>query len=218
MMAIHWLLPLVYLLASLAVAQDYYYSEGGPSDAAITTKSVTETVTKYLSQCSPEYTSSRTSDITLSGTITITSTLESTISIVVTTNVTDVSGIAPTGLTPSQSGISFTGLTYQPTVTGGGTYSGLNCSSTAANITTLSCSTATVIVPPPLITSSMYSTSPVSHSTHSTISVLGTSSAVATNVPPSQIPVSGSSKLESNVVLQSLGAFGVMSLLVAMFL
>lgn len=143
MMAIHWLLSLVCLLASLVVAQDYYYSEGGPSDTAVTTKSVTETVTKYLSQCSPESTSSSISDTTLSSTTTITSTLESTISIVVTSNVSDASGAAPTGLTSSQSGISFTGLTYQPTVTGGGPCSGLNCSSAIANTTTSSCSTAT---------------------------------------------------------------------------
>ncbi|KAI2633269.1 hypothetical protein GGS26DRAFT_598193 [Hypomontagnella submonticulosa] len=215
-MAIHWLLSLVCLLASLVVAQDYYYSEGGPSDTAVTTKSVTETVTKYLSQCSPESTSSSISDTTLSSTTTITSTLESTISIVVTSNVSDASGAAPTGLTSSQSGISFTGLTYQPTVTGGGPCSGLNCSSAIANTTTSSCSTATVVVSPPTIT---LTTSLMSPSAHSTISVHGTSSAAATDVPPSQIPVSGSSRLGGDAALQGfLGALGVMSLLVARFL
>ncbi|OTA96161.1 hypothetical protein M434DRAFT_28019 [Hypoxylon sp. CO27-5] len=197
-MAIHWLLSLVCLLASLTVAQEY--SEGDLLDATIT-KSVTETVTKYLSQCGVTIDPFQPQDITLSGTTTLTSTFQSTISIIVTANATNASVAAATGFNTSQSGVIFTSLSLPHC-------SGFNCSTSIANFTKVPCSTATVTVPAPITTSSIYSITP-----H------GTFSAEPTNVSPSQVPVSKSAKLRDDIITQGfLGVLGIILILVSGFL
>ncbi|KAI0139163.1 hypothetical protein F4776DRAFT_53827 [Hypoxylon sp. NC0597] len=197
-MAVHWFLSLVCLLASLTVAQEY--SEGDLLDATIT-KSVTETVTKYLSQCGVTIDPFQPQDITLSGTTTLTSTFQSTISITVTTNTTHASALAATGFNASQSGVTFTSLSLPHC-------SGFNCSTPFANVTKVPCSTATVTVPAPIITSSVYSINP-----H------GTSAAEPTNVSPSQVPVSRSARLRDDIIMQRfLGVLGIVLMLVSDFL
>ncbi|KAI2607706.1 uncharacterized protein GGS25DRAFT_497140 [Hypoxylon fragiforme] len=141
-MAIPWLLSLVFLLAPLAVAQGY--SDGNDLLDVTITKSVTETVTKYLSQCGISPTPFEASETTiLSGTTTVTSTLESTISVVITPNVTDVSGVLPTGFTTSEFALNSTHPGLSRSLTHSHP-SGFNYSTPLANVTTtLPCSTAT---------------------------------------------------------------------------
>ncbi|KAI0836531.1 hypothetical protein F5Y06DRAFT_105240 [Hypoxylon sp. FL0890] len=197
-MAIYWLLSLVCLLASLAVAQEY--SEGDLLDATIT-KSVTETVTKYLSQCGVTVEPFQPPDTTLSGTTTLTSTLQSTISIVVTANATNLSGVSPASFNTSQPGVIFTSLSLPHTPSA---CSGFNCSTPFANTTKVPCSTATVTVPAPIVTSS--------------VTPHGTSSAEPTNVSPSQVPISESARLRDNVAMQGLlGALGIVLMLTSGF-
>ncbi|KAI1373180.1 hypothetical protein F4677DRAFT_232011 [Hypoxylon crocopeplum] len=211
-MAIHWLLSLVCLLASLAVAQDY--SGGDLLDATIT-MSVTETVTKYLSQCGLTPTPFLPQDTTILGTTTVTSTLQSTVSITVqasVTNITDVSGVLPTGISTRGPSMS---LSHTYTASGG-LCSGFNCTTSLANVTTkLPCSTATAVVPAPFLTTSTSTLSPI----HSVTPLHGTSSVAATNVSPSQISISESVTLRDNAAVQSiLGALGTVFLLTTGFL
>lgn len=140
-MAIHWLLSFVCLLASTTVAQDY--SGANVLDATLTTKSVTETVTKYLAQCGVTLTPFELPDTTLSGTTTVTSTLQSTISVTVanTSNSLDYSTIWLTMQSPN---ISFTPYSsYTDAGTGGYPYPLANTSTPPANTTKIPCSTAT---------------------------------------------------------------------------
>lgn len=142
----HRHLSLVFLLTPLAVAQAY---SGGDDllDATIT-KSVTETVTKYLSECGIAPTPFDGPNATFPGTTTVTSTLQSTISVVVSSNLTDVSGVAPTGLGPSQSDVVYSlTSTHTSSVTGIDGCSGFNCSTSPVQngTTKIPCSTATGI-------------------------------------------------------------------------
>ncbi|KAI1388056.1 uncharacterized protein F4822DRAFT_301109 [Hypoxylon trugodes] len=206
-MAIRWLLSLVYLSATLTVAREYSYSDADLLDATIT-KSVTETVTKYLSECG----NTQVPDTTLPDTTTFTSTLQSTVSIIIPASVTDVSGVAPIGLNPSQSGFNFTNVTLSPTpsVLGTGIPTGLN-HSTLANITKVPCSTATVIVTGPLSSSG--------HSGTLTSPVQTTSSIAPASVSPTQVPISESYKSGHVTAMQILlGVAGILSVFVAGFL
>ncbi|KAI1408695.1 hypothetical protein F5Y13DRAFT_107162 [Hypoxylon sp. FL1857] len=198
-MAIHRLLSLVCLLAPLAVAQEY--SEGDLLDATIT-KSVTETVTKYLSQCGVTIDPFQPPDTTLSGTTTFTSTLRSTISIIVTANATNASGVSPASFNVSQSGVAFTSLSLPHTPSA---CSGFNCSTPFANVTKVPCSTATVTVPAPVVTSS--------------VTPHGTSSTGPTNVSPSQVPISGSARPRDDAAIQGLlGTLSIVAMLICNFM
>ncbi|KAI1134581.1 hypothetical protein F5Y05DRAFT_416991 [Hypoxylon sp. FL0543] len=196
-MAIYWLLSLVCLLASVAVAQEY--SGGDIMDATIT-KSVTETVTEYLSQCGVTVQPFQPSDTTLSGTTTLTSTLQSTVSIVVTANATEVSGVSAAGFNTSQSSVVFSSLSLPYTAC-----SGFNCSTPFANTTKVPCTTATVTVPAPVVTPS--------------VTPQDTSSAEPTNVSPSQVPISESASLRDDIVVQGLlGTLGIVLMIISGFL
>ncbi|KAI1405088.1 hypothetical protein F4819DRAFT_53982 [Hypoxylon fuscum] len=216
-MAMHRHLSLVFLLTPLAVAQAY---SGGDDllDATIT-KSVTETVTKYLSECGIAPTPFDGPNATFPGTTTVTSTLQSTISVVVSSNLTDVSGVAPTGLGPSQSDVVYSlTSTHTSSVTGIDGCSGFNCSTSPVQngTTKIPCSTATVIVPASGSTSTLSLST--THGVRSTTPVYATSSAAATNVSPSQIPVNESVKLGASAAVQSfLGALGIVVVMSAGF-
>ncbi|KAI2466305.1 hypothetical protein F4781DRAFT_406304 [Annulohypoxylon bovei var. microspora] len=208
-MAIYWLLSLVCLLASPAVAQDYL--GGDLLDATTTTKSVTETVTKYLAQCGITFTPFELPDTTLPGTTTLTSTLQSTISVTVA-NVTGASGTAPIGLTTIAPGINYTSLSmnhsYSAVGTGGYPYPMANSSTPPANTTKIPCSTATVTVTP-FVTPSSHSITPVQ----------GSSSAAAASVSPTQVPVSESSILRYDMIMQNVvGLLGIAFMLTVGFL
>ncbi|KAI1644731.1 uncharacterized protein F4817DRAFT_346132 [Daldinia loculata] len=210
-MAIYWLLSLVCLLTPLTSAAQGY-SGGGLMDETVT-KSVTETVTKYLSQCGTLETPSHTPDITLSGTTTRTSTLQATISITIIANVTNFSGAAPIGFTLSQSDITLRTPNITPTAltTESISYPVSNYSSTHANTTKIPCSTPTVLVPVPLGSSS--------HSTPCTTSFRSTSSTSAPTTSPTQIPVSESAKLRGVAVTRKfLGVLTIVSVLITGFL
>ncbi|KAI6082520.1 hypothetical protein F4821DRAFT_263826 [Hypoxylon rubiginosum] len=196
-MAFRWLLSLVCLLAP-TTAQVY---SGGDDLLDVTiTKTVTETVTKFLSECGAGRTDTVT---TISGVTTLTSTLQSTISI----NVTDASSVLPTGLNPSQSDAVFSFPSSSLSLA--------NHSTAATNTTAKTpCSTTTVMVPAAVSPGSPSLST--SHDVHSTTPVHGTSSTAATNVSPSQIPISGSAILGGGVVMSSLGgALGIIFLLTA---
>ncbi|KAI0894528.1 hypothetical protein F4806DRAFT_107869 [Annulohypoxylon nitens] len=196
-MAIHWLLSFVCLLASTTVAQDY--SGANVLDATLTTKSVTETVTKYLAQCGVTLTPFELPDTTLSGTTTVTSTLQSTVSVTVanTSNSLDYSTIWLTMQSPN---ISFTPYSsYTDAGTGGYPYPLANTSTPPANTTKIPCSTATV--------TTTSSNAPISHSITSFHS---TSSTAAASTSPTQIPISGSTKLGyESIMLDFAGLLGI---------
>ncbi|OTB10621.1 hypothetical protein K445DRAFT_380022 [Daldinia sp. EC12] len=209
-MAMYWLLSLVCLLTPLSSAAQGY-SGGGIVDETVT-ESVTETVTKFLSQCGSSPTPSHTPDITISGTTTHTSTLEATISLTVLASVTNISGAAPVGFSLSVSDNLFPtlNLSHSPLTTAS-SYSGLNYSITHANATKIPCSTSTVLVPVSLGSST--------HSTPCTTSFHSTSSTTATTTPPTQIAVSGSTRLGSNITTwEFLGALTVFSMAITGFL
>ncbi|KAI0888508.1 uncharacterized protein GGS22DRAFT_156054, partial [Annulohypoxylon maeteangense] len=204
-MAIYWLLSFVYLVASTAVAQDYL---GGDILDATTTKSVTETVTKYLAQCGITFTPFELPDTTLPGTTTVTSTFQSTISVTVA-NVTNASGVAPVGLTTIQPSINYTRFSsYSVVGTGGYPYPMANTSTPPANTTKVPCSTATVTITPISV--------PISHST---TAVRSTSSIAAASVSPTQVPVSQSSLLKYETIMQNvIGLLGIVFILTFGFL
>ncbi|XDG06390.1 hypothetical protein ABKA04_006005 [Annulohypoxylon sp. FPYF3050] len=196
-MAIHWLLSFVCLLASTTVAQDY--SGANVLDATLTTKSVTETVTKYLAQCGVTLTPFELPDTTLPDTTTVTSTLQSTVSVTVanTSNSLDYSTIWLTMQSPN---ISFTPYSsYTDAGTGGYPYPLANTSTPPANTTKIPCSTATV--------TTTSSNAPISHSITSFHS---TSSAAAASTSPTQIPISGSTKLGYEPIMRNIaGLLGI---------
>ncbi|KAI0116775.1 hypothetical protein F4814DRAFT_260931 [Daldinia grandis] len=210
-MAIYWLLSLVCLLTPLSSAAQGY-SGGGLVDETVT-MSVTETVTKYLSQCGTLETPSHTPDITLSGTTTRTSTLQATISITIIANVTNLSGAAPIGLTLSRSDITLRTPNTTPTAltTESISYPASNYSATHANTTKIPCSTSTVLVPVPL-------GSP-SHSTPCTASFRSTPPTSTPTTSPTQIPVSESAKPGGATATRKfLGVLAIVSVLITGFL
>ncbi|KAI1104992.1 hypothetical protein F4804DRAFT_166505 [Jackrogersella minutella] len=212
-MAMYWLLSFVCLLASLAAAQD---SSGAGTKDVIITKSVTQTVTKYLAQCGITLTPFELPDSTLAGTLTVTSTLQSTISITVP-NVTTVSVIAPAGLPtglPTSLGplppiFNYTTVNLTQTYSTLGTvYPLANSSTPPANTTKIPCSTATVVI-----------TTTIASSSHSVTPIYSTYSTPPASIPPTPIPVSKSSTLGNGAFLQSVvGALGILLLLMAGFL
>ncbi|KAI4860135.1 hypothetical protein F4820DRAFT_121755 [Hypoxylon rubiginosum] len=206
-MALCRLLSLVCLLAPFTTAQAY---SGGDDLLDVTiTKSVTETVTKYLSECGIAPTPFEGPDTTLSGTTTVTSTLQSTISIILSPNGTDVSIAAPVAPSPSPSDAVFSFASSSPS----DACTGFNCSTAFTSATP--CSTATVVVPAAggTNTPSLSTT----HSVHPTTPVRGTSSTAATTVSPSQIPVSGSTTLRVGAAI-CLGTLGIIFMLITGFL
>ncbi|KAI2617855.1 hypothetical protein GGR54DRAFT_200931 [Hypoxylon sp. NC1633] len=224
-MAMRWLSSLVCLMASVAAAQDY--SGGDLLDATIT-KSITETVTQYLSQCGVTPSSHISVETTIIGTTTITSTLKSTITVVLpdsATNTSATSSTAPVGLTTSHSTVISSQSSYSPspphtyTTSSGGLCPGFNCTISIANATTkIPCPTSTVVVTPHPLTSSTLTLSTTS-SGHSATPVHATSSVAATNGSPSQIPVSGSAKSKDIMASQGfLGALSLIFMIVAGFL
>ncbi|KAI1208651.1 uncharacterized protein F4807DRAFT_461587 [Annulohypoxylon truncatum] len=204
-MAIYWLLSFVCLLASTAAAQDH---SGGNIMDATATKSVTETVTKYLSQCSITFTPFEPPTTTLSGTTTVTSTLQSTISVTVA-NVTNATSVGPIGLTTIQPTINYTVFSsYSAAGTGGYPYPMANSSTPPANTTKVPCSTATVTVTP--LSSSI---------SHSITPVHGSSSTAAASVSPTQIPVSESSTMGYDTIMRNVvGLLGIALMLTVGFL
>ncbi|KAI8958820.1 hypothetical protein F5Y11DRAFT_27052 [Daldinia sp. FL1419] len=198
-MAIRWLLSLVCLLTPLSSAARGY-SGGGLLDETVT-QSVTETVTKYLSQCGTSPIPTHPTDITISGTITRTSTLQATTSVTIVGNVTNLSGAAPFGttLSRSESNLPSPNTTHTPFTTGGTSYPVSNYSSTHANTTTLPCTTSSKPTPVSLGSSS-YSTpcTTIPTTSHSTCTK------TATVTAPNQIPVSESAKLGKSVAAQKL--------------
>ncbi|KAL7622607.1 hypothetical protein AAE478_008118 [Parahypoxylon ruwenzoriense] len=223
-MAVYGLLSLICLLASTVDAQGRY-SYADLADGTIT-KSVTETVTKYLSQCGITPTPFDVPDVTLSGTITVTSTLQSTVSVIILSNATEVSGVAPVGLETSQSdsvyssssspSISHHTQHNTSLVASSSACYGLNCSSPFANATKPPCSTtATVIVTVPHGATSSHT---LSYS-HSQSTPHSTSSAEPTCASPSPVPVSESAIIEVSAAMQGfLGALSIAFILMAGFL
>ncbi|KAI1654921.1 hypothetical protein F4813DRAFT_191985 [Daldinia decipiens] len=211
-MAIYWLLSLVCLLTPLSSAAQGY-SGGGLADETVT-KSVTETITKYLSQCGTLETPSHTPDITLSGTTTLTSSLQATTFVTIISNVTNHSEAAPIGSTLSQSDSTLRTPNITPTaLTTESSYPASHYSSTHANTTKIPCSTSTstLLVPVPPGSSS--------HSTPCTTSFRSTYSTSAPTTSPTQIPVSGSARLRGVVATRKfLGVLTIVSVLIAGFL
>ncbi|KAI1775976.1 hypothetical protein F4818DRAFT_394652 [Hypoxylon cercidicola] len=215
-MALCRLLSLLCLLAPLTIAQAY---SGGDDLLDVTvTKTVTETVTKYLSECGVAPTPF---DTTLSGTTTVTSTLQSTVSIIVSSNGTGVSGATLTGLDPSQSDAVFSfsssslSLAYTSSAVDSGTCAGFNCSAALTNATTKApCSTATVVVPATVSTSTTSLSN--TYSIHSATPAHSTSSTAVTTMSPTQIPVSRSTALRDGAVMSSfLGFLGIIFMSIA---
>ncbi|KAI1452996.1 hypothetical protein F4805DRAFT_462200 [Annulohypoxylon moriforme] len=195
-MAIYWLLSFVCLLASNVVARDY---SGGDLPDTTTTKSVTETVTKYLAQCGITLTPFELPDSTLPGTTTVTSTLQSTISVTVA-HVSNASGVAPIGLTTIRPTINYTSFSsYSAVGTGGYPYPMANSSAPPAKTTKVPCSTSTATTLPV--------SAPISHSI---TPVRGTSSIAGPGSSPSQVPVSESSMLKHKMAMQNvMGLLGI---------
>ncbi|KAI1089705.1 hypothetical protein F5B19DRAFT_358500 [Rostrohypoxylon terebratum] len=196
-MAIYWLLSFVCLLASTTIAQDY--SRADILDA-VATKSITETVTKYLAQCGVTLTPFELPDTTLSGTTTVTSTLQATVSVTVanTHNTPDYSTIWLATQSPN---ISFTPFSsYSAAGTGGYPYPLANTSTPPANTTKIPCFTATVSI----------TTSSSTPASHSITSSHATSSSAAASVSPTQVPISGSTKLGYEPIMQNVaGLLGI---------
>ncbi|KAI1799638.1 hypothetical protein F4811DRAFT_565387 [Daldinia bambusicola] len=207
-MAIYWLLSLVCLLTPLSSAA-LGYSGGGIVDETVT-ESVTETVTKFLSQCGSSPAPLHTPDITITGTTTHTSTLKATISLTILASMSDISGAAPVDFSLSVSDNLFPTLNLShPPLTTASSYSGLNYSVTHTNTTKIPCSTSTVLVP--LV--------PSSHSTPCTTSFHSASSTTPTTTPPTQIPVSESTRLRSSTVTwEFLGTLSVFYMVITGFL